>query len=92
MKKKALEEAKKYEKFILEEKVQSFQYMESDGLRRRPIVEVVRKEIAFKDIEKLIKETPYLVDTYIIEDSRHIKIGIDKLIICRYKTNYKRPE
>ncbi|EKE02311.1 MAG: hypothetical protein ACD_20C00400G0011 [uncultured bacterium] len=91
MKKRAIDEARKYEKFILEEKVQSYQMMEGDSLRRRQIVEIVRKEIEYKDVEKMIKESPYLVDTYLIEDTRHIKIGIDKLIKCRNYVGDKRP-
>jgi len=87
MKRKALEEAQKYTKFVLEARVETFDYSFSDkkDVIRRPITEIIRKNITYKELEDMIKKSVDLIDTFIVENDRHIRIGIDKLVICREK-------
>ena len=44
-----------------------------------------RKDITFKDVEKLVKTTTQVVETYMFENDRYIKIGEHQTIICKHE-------
>ena len=79
MKKRALEEAKNYNRYVLES------YGETNMFGQLINQDFTRKDITFKDVEKLVKTTTQVVETYMFENDRYIKIGEHQTIICKHE-------